>query len=132
MRRLLHIIASPNGAASRSTRVAEAFLESYRRRHRECLVDSVNVWDLDMPAFDATMIAAKFAVLRTEEATGAQRRKWTQAVKLSESFNSADVDLFSLPMWNFGVPYPLNHYIAVVTLPGGSEERRVEKECVRS
>src|SRR3546814_20154071 len=101
MTRLLQIIASRNGAASMSTRVAEAFLESYRRRHRECLVDSVNVSDLYMPAFDATMIAAKFAVLRTEEATEAQRRKWTQAVKLSESFNSDDVYIFSPPMWNF-------------------------------
>src|SRR3546814_7459357 len=96
MTRLLHIIASPNGAASRSTRVAEAFLESYRRRHRECLVDSVNVWDLDMPAFDATMIAAKFAFLRTQEDTEAQRRKWTQAVKPAESFNRDDVNQFSL------------------------------------
>src|SRR3546814_8960969 len=101
MTRWLHIIVSPSGAAARSTRVAEAFLESDRSRNRECLVDSVNVWDLDMPAFDATMIAAKFAVLRTEEATEAQRRKWTQAVKLSESFNSDDVYIFSPPMWNF-------------------------------
>src|SRR3546814_20509998 len=108
MTRLLHIIASPNGAASRSTRVAEAFLESYRRRHRECLVDSVHVCDLDMPALDATMIAEKLAVLRTEEATEAQRSKWMQAVKVSGSFNRATVHLFTLQLLTFRLPDSLN------------------------
>ena len=33
-------------------------------------------------------------------------------------FNKADKYVFSLPMWNFGVPYKLKHYIDVITQPG--------------
>ena len=32
--------------------------------------------------------------------------------------NQADKYLFSVPMWNFGIPYPLKHYIDVITQPG--------------
>lgn len=31
---------------------------------------------------------------------------------------SADKYLFSLPMWNFGVPYKLKHYVDVLVQPG--------------
>ena len=33
-------------------------------------------------------------------------------------FNGADKYLFSLPMWNFGIPYKLKHYIDVIVQPG--------------
>ena len=35
-----------------------------------------------------------------------------------ERFKSADWYLFSLPMWNFGVPYVLKHLIDVIVQPG--------------
>jgi len=40
------------------------------------------------------------------------------AVALAQRFNAADKYVFSVPMWNFGVPYRLKHFIDVVTLPG--------------
>lgn len=35
-----------------------------------------------------------------------------------EQFTAADKYLFSLPMWNFGIPYKLKHYIDVIVQPG--------------
>ena len=35
-----------------------------------------------------------------------------------EQFTRADKYLFSLPMWNFGIPYKLKHYIDVLVQPG--------------
>jgi FMN-dependent NADH-azoreductase len=64
------------------------------------------------------MIAAKFAVLRAQNATAPQQALWARAVAVSQRFNAADRYLFSLPMWNFGIPYRLKHFIDVVTLPG--------------
>lgn len=64
------------------------------------------------------MIEAKFAVLRATNATEEQKRRWQGAVRLSRAFNAADKYVFSLPMWNFGIPYILKHYIDIVTLPG--------------
>ena len=118
MTHLLYIEASPMQAASTSSTVAAAWLEAYRKAHPEDTVDSLNVWDLDLPPFDADMIAAKFAVLRAQNATAPQQALWARAVALSQRFNAADCYLFSLPMWNFGIPYRLKHFIDVVTLPG--------------
>jgi FMN-dependent NADH-azoreductase len=105
-------------AASTSSTVAVAWLEAYREAHPEDTVDTINVWDIDLPPFDADMIAAKFAVLRAQNATAPQQELWARAVALSQRFNAADHYLFSLPMWNFGIPYRLKHFIDVVTLPG--------------
>ena len=118
MTQLLHVIASPGGEASNSTAAATELVAAYRERNPGHRVETVNVWDLDLPAFDATMIAAKFAVLRTQAATEAQKAQWARAVAISQAFNSAERYVFSLPMWNYGIPYRLKHYIDIVTLPG--------------
>jgi FMN-dependent NADH-azoreductase len=118
MTQLLYIESSPHGAASHSGAAARAFLHAYTGRHPRADVDHIDVWNLDLPPFDAEMIAAKFAVLRAQEATPAQQARWDEAVQLARRFNRADLYLFSLPMWNFGLPYRLKHFIDVVTLPG--------------
>ena len=118
MTHLLFIEASPMKAASTSSTVAAAWLEAWREAHPEDTVDTINVWDIDLPPFDADMIAAKFAVLRAQNATPPQQALWARAVAVSQRFNAADRYLFSLPMWNFGIPYRLKHFIDVVTLPG--------------
>lgn len=115
---LLYISASPSQHDSHSGAVARELVSAYRELHPSRSVATVDVWDLDLPEFDATMIAAKFAVLRSQDATDAQRAQWARAVRLSEAFNQAQCYVFSLPMWNYGVPYRLKHYIDVVTLPG--------------
>jgi FMN-dependent NADH-azoreductase len=118
MTHLLYIEASPMKAASTSSAVAAAWLDAWREAHPAGTVDLLNVWDIDLPPFDADMIAAKFAVLRAQDATAAQQVLWARAVALSQRFNAAGHYLFSLPMWNFGIPYRLKHFIDVVTLPG--------------
>lgn len=118
MTHLVYIEASPMQAASTSSTVAAAWLVAYNQAHPGHTVDMINVWDIDLPAFDADMIAAKFAVLRAQSATVSQQALWARAVAVSQRFNAADRYLFSLPMWNFGVPYRLKHFIDVVTLPG--------------
>lgn len=118
MTHLLYVQASPMPSASTSSTVAGAWLDAWREAHPNATVDVLNVWDLPLPAFDAEMIAAKFAVLRAQQATPDQQRLWAEAVAVSQRFNAADEYLFSLPMWNFGVPYRLKHFIDVVTLPG--------------
>ena len=118
MAHLLYIEASPIKAASTSSAIANVWLNAWREAHPTSTVDVLNVWDIAMPAFDADMIAAKFAVIRTQQATPGQQALWSEAVAISQRFNEADEFLFSTPMWNFGVPYRLKHFIDIVTLPG--------------
>ncbi len=118
MPNLLHISASPSGPASLSGTAARELVEAYRTMNPTGSVRTIDVWNIELPDFDAAMIAAKFAVLRSQDATDAQRARWAKAVRLSEAFNHADCYVFSLPMWNYGIPYRLKHYIDIVTLPG--------------
>jgi FMN-dependent NADH-azoreductase len=109
--------ASPS-ATSRSTELARTFLAEQQRHHPGLPVRTVDVWQLGLPEFDDAMIAAKFAVLREQAATPAQQALWARAVALSHASNGATKVVVSTPMWNFGLPYRLKHYMDVVTLPG--------------
>ena len=118
MSKLLYVEASPMKDRSRSTAVAAAFLETYKTQWRTDEISSLDLWRTKLPAFDAETIDAKFAVLRNNTFTEQQWNRWESVRAVSRAFNAADKYVFSLPMWNFGVPYPLKHLIDVVTLPG--------------
>ncbi len=118
MARLLYIEASPAKSTSHSIDVAKVFLQTYQQMHPQDELRSIDIWAADLPPFDAETIEAKFAVLRKKEFTPEQRARWDAVQRISQRFNVADKYIFSVPMWNFGVPYRLKHYIDVVTLAG--------------
>ena len=118
MARLLHISASPRMERSHSLRAAEAFVAAYREAHPRDTVDHLDVSTADIPAFDATLVSAKYRILHGEEATPAEREAWQAVEAVIEDFKSADKFLFSAPMWNFGIPYRLKQYIDVIVQPG--------------
>jgi FMN-dependent NADH-azoreductase len=115
---LLYIEASPLKGRSHSTTVAEAFLQAYLASHPDDEIARTDLWRTELPAFDAETIDAKFAVLRKQQFTPEQWDRWEAVRSVSRFFNAADKYLFSVPMWNFGVPYRLKHFIDIVTLPG--------------
>ena len=118
MARLLYIEASPTKSTSHSIDVAKVFLQAYQETHPQAELEAIDLWVADLPAFDAETIAAKFAVLRRKEFTPEQRARWDAVQRISRRFNAADKYIFSVPMWNFSIPYRLKHYIDVVTLAG--------------
>jgi FMN-dependent NADH-azoreductase len=115
---VLYIEASPLKQRSHTIEVARAFLDAYRNARPEDTVETLDLWAEPLPPFDGATIEAKFAVLRKNEFTPQQQEKWRAVQAVSRRFNAADKYVFSVPMWNFGVPYPLKHYIDVVTLAG--------------
>jgi len=118
MSKLLYIEASPLKSRSHTVAVSQAFLDAYRVLHPNDEIERLDLWQVALPPFDAQTIEAKFAVLRRNEFTSEQFERWEAVRRVSRHFNSADKYVFSVPMWNFGVPYVLKHYIDVVTLPG--------------
>ncbi len=50
--------------------------------------------------------------------TGDQAVAWAAAQATFDRFAAADHYLFSVPMWNHGVPYILKQFIDVVSQPG--------------
>jgi FMN-dependent NADH-azoreductase len=118
MTKLLHIASSPRGAASQSLRIADAFLAAYAAAHPEDEVETWDLWDGSLPAFGPDAAHAKMAVFGGAEPEGAQAAAWTAARRAFERFDSADRLLFSVPMWNAGIPYVLKQFIDVVSQPG--------------
>jgi FMN-dependent NADH-azoreductase len=118
MSKLLHIESSPRGQRSASITVARLFLEVYRAKHPGDTVETLDLWQTSLPEFDGATIDAKYAVLHGQKPSGDQVRAWQVVTKVAEHFKSADKYLFSLPMWNFSIPYKLKHFIDVLVQPG--------------
>ena len=118
MARLLHISASPRGASSESRAIAEHFLTSLSDARPDVQVDTFDLWDGTLPAFGEDAAGAKMAVFAGHAPTGEQATAWTAAEATYERFAAADEYLFSVPMWNHGIPYILKQFIDVVSQPG--------------
>ena len=118
MPRLLYIQASPRGEESKSTQVAEAYLAALRETNPDLEVDTLSVWDTDLPVFDGNKVAAKINVMTGQDHNAVQKTAWDQIVEIAGRFVSADRYLFAVPMWNSGIPNRLKHYIDVIHQPG--------------
>jgi FMN-dependent NADH-azoreductase len=118
MSKLLHIEASPRGARSASVTVAQHFIEAYKAGHPNDTVETLDLWHASLPEFDGATIDAKYAIMHGQSFTPEQQQAWQAVTKVAEQFKSADKYLFSLPMWNFGIPYKLKHFIDVLVQPG--------------
>jgi len=118
MTTLLHISASPRGAASESLQIATTFLDAYREIHRDADVRTWDLWDGSMPEFGPAAAGAKMTVFGGGVPEGAQAAAWQAAQDTFARFDAADRLLFSVPMWNHGVPYILKQLIDVISQPG--------------
>ena len=118
MTTLLHLSASPRGEASESLALATTFLESFREAHPDVAVETWDLWDGSLPQFGPDGAGAKMRVFAGEQPEGAQEQAWHRARLAFERFEAADLYLFSVPMWNAGVPYILKQFIDVISQPG--------------
>ncbi len=118
MTTLLHISASPRSVSSESLALAEVFLDSYLETHPDDAVAHWDLWDGTLPEFGPAAAHAKMAVFGGAAFDDEQAAAWRTVVETFERFNAADRYLFSVPMWNAGVPYILKQLIDVVSQPG--------------
>jgi FMN-dependent NADH-azoreductase len=115
---LLHIAASPRGPQSASLAIADALLDAYRETHPDDRIETWNLWDGTLPEFGPDAANAKMTVFGGSEPTGAQAVAWQAAAETFRRIEAADKLLFSVPMWNAGVPYILKQLIDVISQPG--------------
>jgi FMN-dependent NADH-azoreductase len=118
MAKLLYIEASPRKSRSKSIAVAQVFLSELEKAHPSLEVDKLDLWATELPKFDSDTVEAKYAVLYGQEQTPDQVKAWAPVISVIDRFKSADWYLFSIPMWNFGIPYVLKHWIDVIVQPG--------------
>lgn len=118
MAKVLYIEGSPRKQRSHSINVAKAFLGAYKSANPSDQIETLDLWDEPLPAFDGATIDAKYAVMHGTDPSNSEAVAWKEVEQIFNRFNAADKYLFSVPMWNFGIPYILKHYIDVITQPG--------------
>ena len=118
MAKLLFVQASPRKTESKSIQIAETYLAALRAGNPDLEIDTIELWDADLPAFDGDKVAAKMNVIVGQQQNDAQKTAWDQIVDIANRFISVDRYLFAVPMWNGGIPYRLKHYIDIIHQPG--------------
>lgn len=118
MSMILHIEASPRGGRSISSALAEGFVKRCLELRPGDSFRRLELWKLTLPEFDADTISAKFKAADGQGHTREEAVAWSAVKEVFNDFSDADKYVFSVPMWNFGIPYKLKHFIDVVAQPG--------------
>jgi FMN-dependent NADH-azoreductase len=108
---ILNIVCSPRKEKSASNAVVNAFLREYRERVRDVTVDRLDIWQEQLPEFDAEAIDAKYKGVSGEPMTPVETATWEKIKALASRFQRADRIVMGVPMWNFSVPYKLKQLI---------------------
>lgn len=111
--RVLHIIASPRGDRSRSQTVADHFLSHLANAE----VEALDLWAQPLPDLDGGMLESRYRLINGKPVDPAFEAQWAELRARADHLLSFDLWLFSTPMWNFGLPYRLKHYLDLVIQP---------------
>src|SRR5712675_1276172 len=87
------------------------FLSEYREHVRDVTIDRLDIWQEQLPEFDAEAIDAKYKGVSGEPMTPVETATWEKIRELASRFQRADRIVLGVPMWNFSVPYKLKQLI---------------------
>lgn len=118
MAKVLYIQASPMGELSFSNRLAKAFLDAYRAKNPGDVIETLDLWGGELPAFDFTAASGKYKVMRGLSHSPAEGAAWARVTEMVEQLKSAAKVVVSTGMWNFSLPYRLKQYLDIVVQPG--------------
>jgi FMN-dependent NADH-azoreductase len=118
MSKLLYIQASPRVGRSHSIAVADAFVESYRENNPDDEIVTLDIFKADLVPFDGLAVQAKYTILHGQKHSQEELGAWKGVEAIIEEFNSAGKYVMAVPMWNFGIPYRLKHFIDIIVQPG--------------
>src|SRR5580704_9896910 len=109
--RILNITTSPRKEKSESTAIVNAFISEYRERVGDVVVDTLDIWQEQLPEFDAEAINAKYKGVSGEPMTSVETATWQKIRELALRFQRADRIVLGVPMWNFSFRYKLKQLI---------------------
>src|SRR6266404_6307829 len=84
---VLHIQSSPRGDKSNSIALTNAFLSASRKVLPAINEDVLNVWDENLPEFDAASIGAKYKAIKHKPLTDAESHTWNRIQELIAASN---------------------------------------------
>lgn len=118
MVKLLHIIATTRGEQSRTLEISREFLKALEGKHPYVQVEELNLATLELPPVLDTNVKAKYMLMAGQSLDDGTMQSWKRVAEMAEHFISFDLYVITAPMWNFGIPYMLKHYIDVIMQAG--------------
>jgi len=115
---LLFVKTSPRGEASKTTQIAREFVSAWRDANPDGTIEEMDIFNAGLPEYAAEGAIAKMSHFGEGELDGDVLAAWERIKEIIAHFSSFDDYLFSIPMWNFGVPYKLKQYADILSQPG--------------
>jgi FMN-dependent NADH-azoreductase len=117
--KVLYINSNPKPIdQSFGLRLGRHFLNELSNQHENVEVETVNLYEENIPFIDADVLDAWGKLAAGQELSPAQVEKTVRMGELLEQFLSADMYIFNTPMWNLSYPPMLKAYIDNVVIAG--------------
>jgi FMN-dependent NADH-azoreductase len=75
---VLHTQSSPRGESSNSIALTNAFIDACQSRYNSLVIDTLNVWNENLPEFDSEAIGAKYKAVKNVSMTKRETAVWHQ------------------------------------------------------
>ena len=118
MTTVLHINASPRGERSFSVQAGGRFLERYLELNPGFTLDVLELENEELPEFGLRGTECMEKLRSGKKLSVEQAELWSSVEAVIARFKAASRLVISCPMWNFGVPYRLKHYIDLIVQAG--------------
>ncbi|MBS4220925.1 FMN-dependent NADH-azoreductase [Bacillus sp. FJAT-49711] len=119
MANVLYIKVNPKSdEQSRSSMLANHFIEEYKRHHPEDTVEKLDLYKADIPFLDVDVFSAWGKFAAHEELTETEMIKALRMDELTSQFLEADKLIFATPFWNLSYPPMLKAYIDTICIAG--------------
>lgn len=101
-----------------SARLANSFLDEYKKANPNDEVTMLDVYNDHIPLIDGDVLSAWGKFASNQELTAAEQEKAGRLQELVNQFIEADKVVFSAPMWNFGFPPLMKAYVDALCVAG--------------
>ncbi len=109
MKKILHIISSPRGAASQSIRLGKAIVEKIQAKYPGSTVSKTNLVDLKFPHLEESHLISFFTP--AENHTPENKAAIEHSDKAIKAIFDADIIVIGAPLYNFTIHSTLKAWI---------------------
>ncbi|CAG7657311.1 FMN-dependent NADH-azoreductase [Paenibacillus allorhizosphaerae] len=101
-----------------SVQMYETFLHTYKEANPNDQIQELDLFETELPYFDAEMMTGLFKQAKGIETTAAEQKAADLANRYLDQFLAADKVVFAFPLWNFTIPAQLLTYLFYITQSG--------------
>jgi len=116
MKKILHIISSPRGAASMSIKLGNAIVDKIKAEYPGSTVKDVNLSKINFPHIEDEHIAAFYTPVESLTAENKETLKYSD--NAIQELNDADIIVIGALLYNFGTPSTLKAWIDQIVRKG--------------